>query len=54
LCSGFQAHDYAYGPAGNRVQKVVTLDGVQDSSLTYTYNCGGQKINLLQIIPDIR
>ena len=33
-----RAYDYAYDPAGNRTQKVVTLDGVQDSSLTYTYN----------------
>jgi RHS repeat-associated protein len=37
-----RAYDYAYDPAGNRTQQVVTLDGVQDSSLTYTYNALNQ------------
>jgi hypothetical protein len=37
-----RVYDHAYDLAGNRTQQVVTLDGVQDSSLTYTYNALNQ------------
>jgi hypothetical protein len=39
--SPFRAYDYAYDPAGNRTQKVITVDG-SPSTTNYTYNALSQ------------
>jgi RHS repeat-associated protein len=41
LSSPFRAYDYAYDPAGNRTQKVVTVDG-SPTTTNYSYNALNQ------------